>query len=180
MEQKTNRKIIDLIKPGVLDSLTRLVLANAIYFKGNWASQFDPKQTTEQPFHVASDKDVKCRLMSRKGKYAYAETPDLQVLELPYAGDDLSMIVLLPRKMDGIGALEGELAAAKLVEWTKALREREVVVSLPKFKLTCEFSLKENPHSHGDDRRLQQQGGFLRNGRQPLAVHQCSSAQGVC
>jgi serpin B len=119
------------------------VLANAIYFKGDWVTKFDPKQTTKQPFHVASDKDVKCRLMTRKGTYAYAETPDLQVLELPYAGDDLSMIVLLPRKTDGIGMLEGELIAAKLEEWAKAMREREVMVSLPKFKLTCQFSLKE-------------------------------------
>jgi serpin B len=143
VEQKTHRKITDLIKPGMLDSLTRLVLANAIYFKGNWASQFDPKQTSEQAFHVASDKDVKCRLMNRKATYGYAETPDLQVLELPYAGDDLSMIVLLPRNTDGVGVLENELTAAKLADWTRALREREVVVSLPKFKLTCEFSLRK-------------------------------------
>ena len=143
VEQKTNRKITDLIKPGLLDSLTSLVLANAIYFKGNWASQFDPRWTEEWPFHVAADKDVKSQLMTRKGKYAYAETPDLQVLELPYAGDDLSMIVLLPRKMAGVGALESELTAAKLAKWTKTLRERKVVVSLPKFKLTCEFSLKQ-------------------------------------
>jgi len=142
VETKTNRKITDLIKPGILDPLTRLVLANAIYFKGNWANQFDSKQTTEQPFHIASDKDTRCRLMTREWTYAYAETPDLQVLELPYAGDDLSMIVLLPRKIDGIGALESELTTAKLADWTKAVREREVVVFLPKFKLTSEFSLK--------------------------------------
>jgi len=143
VEQKTNRKITDLIKPGVLTPETVLVLANAIYFKGNWASQFDPRQTEDGQFLVATNAYVKCRFMYRKGKYAFAETPDLQVVELPYAGDDLSMIVLLPRNTDGIGALEGELAPARLAEWTQALREREVVVSLPKFKLTCAFSLKE-------------------------------------
>lgn len=143
VETKTNRKITDLIKPGVLDSLTRLVLANAVYFKGNWISQFDSKQTAEQPFHTAPNKQVKCQLMARKGTYAYAETPELQVLELPYAGDDLSMIALLPMKTDGIGALEADLTAVKLTEWTKALRKCDVMVSLPKFKLTCEFSLKK-------------------------------------
>ena len=143
VEKKTNRKITDLIKPGILDSLTRLVLANAIYFKGNWVSQFDPKETTDRRFHVAPDKDTKCQSMSREGTYAYAETPDMQVLELPYAGGDLSMIVLLPRKTDGISVLEGELTAAKLAKWMKALREREVMVLLPKFKLTCEFGLKK-------------------------------------
>jgi len=143
VEQKTNRKIMDLVKPGVLDSLTRLVLANAIYFKGTWASQFDKEQTSDQLFHVASDKDVKCPLMNRKGRYAYAELPHLQVLELPYAGDELSMIVLLPGNSEPIGRLESELTPATLAEWMKGLRNREVRVFLPKFKLTCEFDLKE-------------------------------------
>ena len=143
VERKTNRKITDLIKPGVLDSMTRLVLANAIYFKGNWASQFDSKETEEERFLVAADKSVKCKLMHRTRTYAYAETPELQVLELSYARGDLSTVVLLPRRIDGFGTLEAQLAPAKLAEWTQALREYEVMVSLPKFKLTREFSLKE-------------------------------------
>jgi serpin B len=143
VESKTNRKITDLIKPGVLDSLTRLVLTDAVCFKGNWVNQFDPKRTEDGQFLVAADKYVECRMMFRKGPYGFAETPELKVLELPYAGDDLSMIVLLPRKIDGLGALESELSAAKLAEWTKVLGKSEVAVALPKFKLTCEFSLKE-------------------------------------
>lgn len=142
VEQKTNRKITDLIKPGVLNPLSRLVLANAIYFKGSWVKQFDPNETGSYEFHVTANKNVSCWLMHRKGNYAYAETPSLQVLELPYAGDDLSMIVLLPRRTDGIGALESELSAARLAEWIKGMSEREVAVYLLKFKLTCEFSLK--------------------------------------
>jgi serpin B len=142
VERETNRKITDLIKPGVLDSLTRLVLANAVYFKGKWANQFDSKQTQDGQFLVTSNSYVKCKMMHRKATYAFAEMPDLKVLELPYAGDDVSMIVLLPQKMDGIGALENELTAAKLTEWTKLLRQQEVEIALPKFKLTCAFSLK--------------------------------------
>jgi serine protease inhibitor len=141
VERETDRKIIDLIKPGVLGRDTLLVLANAVYFKGNWVSQFDPKRTTKQPFRIAPGNDVKCPSMTREGTYAYAETPDLQMMELPYAGNDLSMLVLLPRKIDGIGVLENELSAAKLTEWVNALHKREVMVSLPKFKLTCEFGL---------------------------------------
>jgi len=142
VEQKTNRKITDLIKPGMLGALTRLVLANAVYFKGNWASQFDPKQTQDGQFLVATNTHVKCKMMHREATYPFAEIPDLKVLELPYAGDDLSMIVLLPQKMDGIGALESEFTAAKLAGWMKPLRRQEVEVALPKFKLTCAFSLK--------------------------------------
>ena len=145
VEGKTNRKITDLIKPGMLDSLTRLVLANAIYFKGNWASPFDPRFTSEQPFHIAGSKDVNCQSMNKQERFGYTETPELQVLELPYAGDDLSMIVLLPRKTEGIRALENDLAATKLAEWTKELRRQEVKVYLPKFKLTSEFSLGGQP-----------------------------------
>ena len=76
VETKTKHKIIDLLKPGVLDKSTRLVLANAIYFKGNWAAQFEPKATSDQPFRVAPDKEVKTPLMTHKGKFRYAESPD--------------------------------------------------------------------------------------------------------
>jgi serpin B len=171
VEQKTNRKITDLIKDGVLSSLTRLVLVNAIYFKGNWTSQFDPKQTMEEPFHIAPDKDAKCSLMNRKGTYAYTETPHLQVLELPYAGDDVSMIVLLPRNSEPIARLERELTPAKLTEWTTALREREVQVFLPKFKLTCEFSLEKILESMGMAIAFSNDADFSgMNGNRSLAI----------
>ena len=141
VEQKTNRKITDLIQPGVLNSMTRLVLANAIYFKGDWAKQFDPKLTSKGPFRVSASKDVECWMMYRKGTYAYVETPNLQILELPYSGSNLCMIVLLPREPIAFGNLEHDLTAAKLAEWLKALHEREIDICLPKFKLTCETRL---------------------------------------
>ena len=151
VETNTNRKITDLIQPKMLNPLTRLVLVDAVYFKGDWRTQFDPDGTVSRPFHVTTDKTVPCQLMTRTGNYAYAETPDLQVLELPYAGDDVSMIVLLPKKLDGLGALEARLTSANLAEWTKGLSQpndrrtdedyEEIAVSLPKFKLTCDFSL---------------------------------------
>jgi serpin B len=143
VEGKTNRKITDLIKPGVLGPDMLLVLANAVYFKGNWVSQFNPKQTREQSFHTATDTQVASSMMNREGKCSYAETPDLQVLELPYDGNDLSMIVLLPRKAEGIGALESELTPVNLAQWTQALSTRKIILFLPKFKLTCEFSLEK-------------------------------------
>ncbi|MGO9244559.1 MAG: serpin family protein [Verrucomicrobiia bacterium] len=146
VEAKTNRKITDVIGPGTLGPLTRLVLANAIYFKGQWDSPFKSRLTTEQPFHLATGKNVKCQLMNKQEEFGYAETPDLQMLALPYAGYDLSMVVLLPRKMDGIGALENDLTAGKLAEWMEGLRQKEVQevkVYLPKFKLTRKFSLAE-------------------------------------
>jgi len=143
VEQKTNRKITDLIKPGMLNALTRLVLANAVYFKGKWAQQFDPKETAEQPFHLATGKDVECQMMVHHGRYGYAAGHHLQMLELPYVGRDLSMVVLLPNEPDWFGVLEDKLTAANLAQWMNALQETEAVVFLPKFTLTRDFNLKQ-------------------------------------
>jgi serpin B len=143
VEAKTDRKIVELLKPGMVDSATRLALVDAIYFKGKWARQFDSKLTSEQPFHLSAEKQVDARLMRQTGDFKYAEFPDLQVLELSYAGDDLSMIVLLPREVDGLDHLDRELTAQNLASWTAKLRNQKVEVFLPEFKITCEFSLKQ-------------------------------------
>ncbi len=136
VEEKTREKIRDLIAQGNLDPLTRLVLVNAIYFKGSWASRFDAARTEEADFHVAVDSTVKVPMMAQTRKYSYAEMDDGQVLKLPYEGGDLSMLVVLPREKDGLAALEAGLSLERLAEWTSQLAEREVRVLLPKFKLT--------------------------------------------
>ena len=141
VEARTNRKIVELLKLGVLDSSTRLVLVNAIYFKGKWVSQFETNRTKNQPFHISSDKTIDAPLMRQTHDFHYAEFPGLQVLELPYVGDDLSMIVLLPREVDGLGNLEAGLTAENLTAWTAHLESQEVQVFLPKFKSISEFSL---------------------------------------
>jgi len=143
VEQKTNKKIVELLKPGVLKALTRLVLANAIYFKGTWDSPFETRITTGQPFHSSSTRTVTAPLMEKEARFGYAESPGLQVLELPYAGNDLSMVVLLPRKVDGLGDLEAKLTTQTLGAWTTNMDGQEVHVFLPKFKTTSEFSLAE-------------------------------------
>jgi serpin B len=143
VEEKTKDKIKNLIKPGILNPLTRLVLVNAIYFKGNWASQFDEKRTKDDTFYLLSGQRVQVPLMAmaQKKEFRYAETESLQVLELPYVGEDLSMIVLLPRKNDGLPELEKHLTPETLMQWTTGLRKQEVQVFLPKFKMTSQFRL---------------------------------------
>ncbi|MBW2645389.1 MAG: serpin family protein [Deltaproteobacteria bacterium] len=149
VEQKTKNKIKDLIKRGVLDPLTRLVLTNAIYFKGNWGSQFNKSHTKEEPFRPATGKSVKVPLMTQTQEFRYTESDSLQILELPYVGDDLSMIVLLPGKIDGLAQLEADLNPENLNAWMGLLRKREVVVFLPKFKMTSQLSLAETLASMG-------------------------------
>ncbi|HBK59873.1 MAG TPA: serpin family protein [Firmicutes bacterium] len=105
VEDKTEGKIIDLIGPGVLDPLTRLVLTNAIYFKGQWEQQFRPEQTEEAAFYLSSGKQAIVPFMHQIGTFKYAETGSTQVLELPYSGNELAMTVLLPKPDSSLAEL---------------------------------------------------------------------------
>jgi serpin B len=140
VEKETKDKIKDLFPKGVLNNLTRLVLTNAIYFKGDWASQFKKDQTRDEEFQTGADK-VKAPMMHQMARFKYLDADGVQALELPYAGKELSMVVLLPKKTDGLAELEKMLSADKVAGWLGKLREQEVIVALPKFKTTCEYSL---------------------------------------
>jgi len=149
VEKQTRNKIKDLIQQGVLDSMTRLVLTNAIYFKGNWARQFEKDKTKESPFTLISGKEVNVPMMNQTAEFNYMEADDFQGLELPYVNDELSMIILLPRKVDGLSGLEKILVMEKFSGWLSELGKREVIVSVPKFKMTSQFSLADVLRSMG-------------------------------
>ncbi len=149
VEHQTNEKIKDLIQRGVLDSLTRLVLVNAIYFKGMWASQFEEGATKEAAFWVAPDAPVDVPMMSQEEEFKYMENGDVRMLELPYVGDDLSMIILLPTKIDGLADLEVLLTMENLNAWLVRLQKRRLTVYLPRFRVTSQFSLKRTLASMG-------------------------------
>jgi serine protease inhibitor len=141
---QTKDKINNLIPPGALSGATRLVLVNAIYFKGRWSSPFKPHQTASAPFFVTANKKVQTPMMHIQERFRYAENGDCQLLELPYASDSrpgLSMIVLLPRKMDGLKQLEKSFEATAFNHWLESASFEKVNVFLPKFKLTSEFQL---------------------------------------
>ena len=141
VEDKTNDKIKDLLPEGVIDSLTRLVLTNAIYFKAEWLKQFDADKTRDKNFRVNPDKSIKVPMMQRtdrKSIFNYTQNEDLQILEMPYAGEDLSMLILLPLD-DNIEALENSFTIEKLTEWKKSLRKRRVNIYIPKFKFETKY-----------------------------------------
>jgi serine protease inhibitor len=102
--------------------MTRLVLTNAIYFKGNWASQFKEDRTRDDAFTLLDGSKVQVPMMNQRAEFGYAETDRLQVLEMPYVGEELSMVVLLPKKPDGIGQLEKDLTVESLTQWLDRLR----------------------------------------------------------
>ncbi|MFA5031668.1 MAG: serpin family protein [bacterium] len=153
VEEQTKNKIKDIIRPGTISPLTQLVLTNAIYFKGNWVKEFDEKGnkkgTQEAPFYVKPDKGIQVLMMSQKGNFNFVETDKFQAIELPYKGGNLSMFVLLPKKVDGLAELENSLVSDNLSKWIENLQNHEVRVYFPQFKMTSEFSMAGTLNSMG-------------------------------
>ncbi|XP_051954841.1 leukocyte elastase inhibitor-like [Xyrauchen texanus] len=152
VEEQTENKIKDLLKPDMVTGMTRLALVNAIYFKGNWLNRFNAQETKEMPFKMNQNQSRPVQMMYQMKKFPfnYIHEHRLQVLELPYVQEELSMLVLLPEEThdgtDCLHKLERELTLDKLLEWTKRNNmdtQTDIVVHLPKFKLEAESSLAE-------------------------------------
>jgi len=143
VEDKTNDKIKDLIPKGLIGSLTRLVLTNAIYFKANWSNQFDAEETTDGKFKLGSGEFVDSRMMHQTNNYNYGETNNLQILEMDYLGDDLSMIIILP-KDNKLNQVENDFSKEKLEDWKKDMQTEKVRVTLPKFKFETKYFMAED------------------------------------
>ncbi len=141
VEKETRDKIKDLLHQGDLTPDTRLVLTNAIYFKGDWTNPFKKEQTKDEPFHLTADKKADAPLMHQTGEYNYLDGGSFQALELPYSGNNLTMVVLLPKKVDGMADFDKDFTADKLADWIGKLRKQKVIVTLPKFKTTQRVQL---------------------------------------
>ncbi len=146
VEEQTREKIKDLLQPGVLTELTRLVLTNAIYFNGTWLEPFKEELTKPKSFYPTKDTQVEVPMMHRVDKFAFYEWPDIQVLELPYSstgqdGPDLSMVIFLPKENDCLYELEYSITVENIEEWMRNLTTKEVTVSIPRFKVTQSFAL---------------------------------------
>jgi serine protease inhibitor len=142
VEQKTQDKIKDLLQPGALRSDTRLVLTNAIYFKGDWETQFDKAQTKNEDFHLSPAQTTTAPLMHREDRFSYFDGGTFQILEIPYKSKELSMIVFLPKDAGGLSALEQSLTGSNLQQWLGKLASvPKVIVTMPKFKMTQQFEL---------------------------------------
>lgn len=139
--RQTRDRIADLVPPGAITPLTRLILTNAIYFKSRWMHEFSKGATQDAPFRISADRTLQAPMMNREGTYAYFETDRLQCLEMPYLYGDLSMYVLLPRAVDGLPELERNLSAEEVASWLGGCREARVEVSFPRFEFSSEFML---------------------------------------
>ena len=142
VSKKTEGKIEDLMKPGTITPDTRLVLANAIYFKGTWKVRFDAKKTELAPFYRLDGRQVKVPMMRMKEHFPYTENMSYQAIELPYTGDTLSMIILLPRA-GTFEDFETDLSVERLDAILAQLCSEKVQLAMPRFELTSEFSLAD-------------------------------------
>ncbi|MCK5283867.1 MAG: serpin family protein [Nanoarchaeota archaeon] len=165
IEEQTNNKIKDLIPPGVLSPMTRLVLTNAIYFKGTWEWEFDKGDTRDQDFKITPENIVKVPMMYMdpdKARFNYADIGDLQILELPYKGEEISMLVLLPKQGEDYDFETGEiitsdytledieLTSEKLEEYKAQMKETKLSsIYLPKFEFDTKYFMKQTLSAMG-------------------------------
>jgi len=143
VEDATEQLIKDLIQPGVLNALTRMVLVNAIYFKGTWQTTFGPEVTRPQPFHLADGSVIEVPTMYGKVPARYAALDGVQLLDLPYRGDQVSMLVVVPDTQERMADLERSLSVAVMDQWLGAVEPTEVRVFLPKFTMTQHLALSK-------------------------------------
>ncbi|XP_049620958.1 serpin B6-like [Suncus etruscus] len=145
--QKTEGKITELLKPGTISSDTALVLANAIYFKGNWERQFKKEHTKERPFKVNKNDSKPVQMMYQSGtfKMTYIGEIFTQILVLPYVGEELNMIIMLPDEDRDLKTVESALTYEKFKEWTQMdmMDDEKVEVLLPRFKLEENYDLED-------------------------------------
>ncbi|XP_053470813.1 leukocyte elastase inhibitor-like isoform X2 [Ictalurus furcatus] len=151
VEKQTKEKIKNLLQKGIVDNSTRLVLVNALYFKGSWEKQFKVDATQELPFKLNKKETKPVQMMNQDAEFPLAFIPDLRckILEMPYKGKELSMLIMLPVEIEdnttGLEKLEHQLTYDNFMEWTRPDRMDtvEVQVSLPRFTLEETYDMKE-------------------------------------
>jgi serine protease inhibitor len=143
VEERTRGKIENIVPAGKPAPDTRLVLANAIYFKAPWNEEFEKEDTKRATFTTTSGRTVRPKMMSQTEHFRYAEVDDAQILEMHYKGGEASMVFLLPKAKDGLPALEKKLTAATLKTWLAGVEGKDVAVTIPKFSFTSNHDLTE-------------------------------------
>ena len=142
VSDQTEEKIKDLIQPGLIDELTRLVLVNAIYFNAGWFYPFVEEETHEGIFHLIDGGEVSVSLMSQVEALRYSVGEGYQVVELPYVGEEMAMVILLP-DMGMFEVFEKGLTSERLSGILDGMSHQSVALTMPRFEYESEFKLKE-------------------------------------
>jgi serpin B len=143
VSNETHGKITNLIAPDQVSALTRLVLTNAVYFQGNWASEFDPTKTAQSAFQISSTQAATVSMMNQTsdyGYYAQGGADGFQAVDLPYAGGNLDMLVILPTTYD-LAGFESTMTSSMFSQITSSLTQANLDLSLPKFQMNESYNL---------------------------------------
>ena len=159
--RKTEDKILDLIPQGAINTDTRLVLTNAIYFKGDWKYQFKEKRTKERAFYMSASSKKKTPFMNMSGAFDYFENESYKMVRLPYKGDKQSMVVVLPHQPEDLNSVELQFTG-KDFEKVFWYNRPEVILALPKFKMTLPLSLNGHLNALGMRSAFTDSGDFSR------------------
>ena len=145
VEENTGGKIEDMLSSTDISPDTVLILSNAIYFKGLWLTQFDVENTVDRDFEITTEDIVQVPTMiltDSEESFNYTETEELQILELPYKGDAVSMIIILPKE-NNITSVVQQFNIANLSTWMDSMYPTKVYIYLPKFTFETEYNLKD-------------------------------------
>ncbi|MFY9825309.1 MAG: serpin family protein [Thermoanaerobaculia bacterium] len=141
IESKTAHRIQNLIPPDGVSSYSRLVLVNAIYFLGDWSSPFEPWATRPAPFFLTATQKKNVPTMNQENQFLVGQQDGVTAVSLPYKGGEMSMVLLVPDRVDGLAAVEGSLDAKKLAALMSAMKVEVIELSLPKFEINPGGSL---------------------------------------
>lgn len=143
VESNTNNRIKDLIPPGALTIDTRLVLTNAVFFKGDWEYQFKKSKTKKEDFALETNDKVKVDMMFQKGGFNYSEGRNYQAVQLPYKSSGQSMVIFLPKEGVKVNDLQGKLSVNDLARFKNVYPSKNVKVYLPKFKMEYKMDMNK-------------------------------------
>ena len=148
ISEKTEDRIKDMIPPGALSPLSRLVLTNAIYFNAAWEHQFSAGSITDRTFYLPDENEILVPMMKQTKNFNYTEEDNCQVVELPYDGNEVSMVIMLPGEGE-FKSFEAALDAEKLDDIISDLEEKRVTLTMPKFKFESRFRLSDTLSAMG-------------------------------
>lgn len=145
VHEKTDGKIKDLIPPNMISSSTRVMLINAIYFKGTWKNQFNKAYTKQGPFYTTETESDLAYFMYNKDRFNYAKLDELEAtaLSMKYANSSFSFVIVLPHSRTGLSKLETKLKNYDLEKITSQMHQQEVEVKIPKFKTDFQINLND-------------------------------------
>src|SRR5262249_46170154 len=172
VSDKTREKIKELIQRDCINADTRLILTNAIYFKGQWVEPFDEGSTTDEDWHGPNGTSKVPMMHRTGGYYHYHQGDGFQALDTPYEGFELSMLIVLPANKDGLAALETRFASEGLYQQVVdgLYQEEGIIVSLPRFTVEAEFSLKAVLCALGAGLAFSDEADFSGIAEEPLQI----------